>query len=99
MEAFDTESSSAVMSRGHRVGIEDMIKMDNLSEEGILKNIKERYLADFIYVRTLLLILIKLSLYLRMLCAQHTTHHMHNNSLTLGSLDEHRFDFSVRESI
>jgi myosin heavy subunit len=34
-------------------GIEDMIKMNNLDEESILKNLKIRYLNNLIYVRVL----------------------------------------------
>jgi myosin heavy subunit len=34
-------------------GIEDMIKMNTLDEESILKNLKIRYLNNLIYVRVL----------------------------------------------
>jgi len=43
-------------------GIEDMIKMSNLTEEAILKNLQTRYHNSLIYVPTLLLLLFVLFL-------------------------------------
>ncbi len=52
MEARD-DVATDVNTSGDK-GIEDMIKMNNLSEEGILKNLKIRYEKDLIYVRFLI---------------------------------------------
>lgn len=46
------DSISDVALAGN-LGIDDMIKMGNLSEENILKNLKIRYMSKRIYVRTL----------------------------------------------
>lgn len=56
MEGFQSEREALMINnsssnlRASNKGIEDMIQMDNLSEEGILQNLKLRYLSDHIYV-------------------------------------------------
>lgn len=46
----DGEQNSSPSSTLSIVGVEDMIILDNLTEETLLANIRERYEKDLIYV-------------------------------------------------
>lgn len=70
MEAFDTEEGHAALTAF--VGIDDMIKMDNLTEEAILRNLKERYHGQRIYVSPFIL---KTSLYMPRIPRTHLMSH------------------------
>lgn len=46
----DREAQRNLLMRSTKTGVEDMITMDNLSEDVLLDNLHKRFTSDIIYV-------------------------------------------------